>query len=464
MDARPGILLQHCAPELCKLQKQTLFIMKKLFFLPLLLCSILNAQNIVSTYAGNGTPGFLNGDTATARFRSPFGLCADGNGNIYIADAGNNCIRMISAAGVVTTIAGTGTAGYQDGPAATAMFNSPSDLCIDVNGNIYVSDFQNQRIRKISSGMVTTVAGSGTAGYFDAFDTVAQFNYPRGICVDLVGNIYVGDSWNHRIRKIDFLGNVTTYAGGGTNTGVGSIGDYIDAADTNARFYTPSGLNIDVNGNVYVADAYNHRIRKIDALRNVTTVAGSGITGPGNGGYQNGPVGTSILNTPTEVAIDGSGKIYFSDTFSNRIRIISNGNVDLIAGSGNSGYVNGLDVNAEFNYPRGLALNPAATQIYLCDYNNHSIRKIVLGLVGTGELINDLAIGLFPNPAIDHLTLNFNGESAAVEIFDVAGNCVYRNAAAKPGEMVDISTLSVGIYVVSVFTEGKCFNERFVKK
>ncbi len=135
---------------------------------------------------------------------------------------------------------------------------------------MYVSDFINQRIRKISNDMeVTTIAGSGQAGYLEGPADEAKFNYPRGICLDDTGNIYIGDSWNHRIRKISTDGIVSTWAGGGTTIGVQSVGDYVDASDTAARFYTPCEVSIDQFNNIFVADAYNHRIRKIDPTRMV---------------------------------------------------------------------------------------------------------------------------------------------------------------------------------------------------
>jgi sugar lactone lactonase YvrE len=252
--------------------------MRRLFLFLILISGFAEAQNMVSTYAGTNTAAFTNGDTASARFKTPFGICMDKSGNLYLADAGNNCIRKISATGTVTTLAGTGLAGYVDGPALSAQFNSPTGVCVDDSFNVYVADFQNQRIRKISfTGSVTTIAGSGTAGYLDGAPLTSQFNYPRGICRNKKGELFVGDSWNHRIRKIASNGTVSTYAGGGSTIGVSSIGSLVDAKDTAARFYTPCGLAIDRTGIIFVADAYNHRIRKIDTLKQVTTIAGSGI-------------------------------------------------------------------------------------------------------------------------------------------------------------------------------------------
>ena len=223
------------------------------------------AQNYVSTYAGDGTNGYADGDTSTCKFKGPFGMCIDNSGNLYIADNSNHRIRKISTDGTVATLAGTGVAGYLDGPGSTAKFNAPSDLCADADGNIYVSDFQNQYIRKITpDGTVSTIAGSGVAGFLDGTSSVAEFNYPRGICIDAQGNLFIGDSWNHRIRKIDVNGNVTTLAGGGDTIGVQSQGNYKDGSDTLARFNVPCGMSIDGDGNLYVADNKNHRVQKFN--------------------------------------------------------------------------------------------------------------------------------------------------------------------------------------------------------
>ncbi len=218
-----------------------------------LLVNPLQSQNYVSIYAGTGSSGFVNGDTSIASFNRPFGICIDTAGNLYIADAYNNCIRKISTDGQVSIYAGSGTAGYLDGEASEAKFNQPLNICLDDEGNMYVSDFINQRIRKISSDMmVTTIAGTGQSGHQNGAAAEAKFNYPRGICIDDTGNLYIGDSWNHRIRKISVDGVVSDWAGGGTVIGVQSVGDYVDASDTAARFYTPCELSIDQFNNIFV--------------------------------------------------------------------------------------------------------------------------------------------------------------------------------------------------------------------
>ena len=338
--------------------------------------SLTFAQYNVSTFAGSDS-GFVNAKLTDAEFSTAFGMCMDSSGNIYVTDAGNNCIRMIDTAGTVSTFAGTGIPGNDDGTTATATFYSPTGICSDNFGNFYVADFLNHTIRKIDSdGLVTTLAGSGQPGFADGYATEAQFNYPRGICVDAEGNLYVGDSWNHRIRKITPDGNVTTYAGGGDQIGTESEGSCINGPVATARFYTPCGVAVDNFGNVYVADALNHRIRKIDNFGNVTTVAGSGESGWDNGGFLDAEDTLAVLNTPTELFVTPDQNIIFSDTYGNRVRMVSNGQVTTIAGDGNAGYLNGDGSTAEFNTPRGIVMNSTNGNIYVFDSRNFRIRLI----------------------------------------------------------------------------------------
>ncbi|RJR10462.1 hypothetical protein C4588_03180 [Candidatus Parcubacteria bacterium] len=348
-------------------------VFSKLFFLFFTLLSALFilhspsfAQYSVSTYAGSDS-GFVNGTLAESKFNGSFGICIDKDGNLYIADSGNNCIRKIDTGGIVSTFAGTSKVGSKNGDRLSSTFNSPTGICTDDNGNFYVADFLNHLIRKIDNqGSVTTLAGSGQPGFADGFANEAMFNFPRGIAIDGYGNIFVGDSWNHRIRKITPDGNVTTYAGGGTDIGPESKGGYIDGPDTTARFFTPCGVACDLYGNVYVADALNHRIRKIDSYGNVTTVAGSGQSGWNNGDFNDGDYKSAILNTPTELCVTFDEDIIFSDTFGNRVRKLSyDGRVITIAGDGTPGFLDGDGALSKFNYPRGIVMDNAEKIIYV---------------------------------------------------------------------------------------------------
>lgn len=426
-----------------------------------------STQNYVSTYAGS-TLGFVDGDTAVAKFAGPFGMCIDASNNVYIADADNNCIRKISAEGIVSTYAGTGVAGFADGAVTSAQFKAPSDLCIDDAGNVYVSDFENQRIRKIDiSGNVTTIAGNGNIGYLDGNNKDAEFDYPRGIVMDIEGNLFISDSWNHRIRKINLTDSiVSTFAGGGINTGVSSIGDHIDGSDTTARFYTPSGLAIDGENNIYVADAYNHRIRKITPDAIVSTIAGSGPIGAGVGGYSNGDALTSLLNTPTELFVATDGRIYISDTYNYRVRLLDDETLFDVAGNGDAGYEDGIDSLAEFKFTRGIVLDASKEHIYVCDYTNRRIRKITLNyFTGLESLEVTEDIQIFPNPNNGIFQIYNAAETNPlyINIFDINGKIIFEKLFNNESVLnIDISDFQSGIYFIKFNYEDAILMEKMI--
>jgi hypothetical protein len=432
----------------------------RLFILSLLILNqvnINNAQNYVTTYAGTGSPGFVNGDTSIASFNKPFGICIDQSGNLYLADSYNNCIRKIGIDGIVSTYAGSGTAGYLDGPASEAKFNQPINICFDEEGNMYVSDFLNQRIRKISFDMnVTTIAGTGVAGLLDGPVSQAKFNYPRGICLDDTGNIYIGDSWNHRVRKISPDGMVSTWAGGGTTIGVQSVGDYVDASDTAARFYTPCELSIDVSNNIFVADAYNHRIRKIDSNRMVTTVAGSGESGPDAGGFLDGPGNQALFKVPTACLVSLTGSVYVGDGQNQRVRKInSDGIVSTLAGSGETGFENGTDTLATFNFPRGCVMDYEAHRLYVVDYNNHAVRIIhVSEITGLNDKNNETKVEINPNPSSSDIQIRCEiyQSNLTIRIYNASGKLVYEQKGINErSTFFDVSELNNGVYSVTLF-------------
>ena len=231
---------------------------------------------LVTTLAGTvGTRGALNGQDTLATFNKPFGAAVDGTGKVYVADAGNNLIRAITPEGVVSTFAGTGAAGAADGT-DTATFNSPLGVAVDGAGNVYVADYGNDLIRKISSaGVVSTLAGSGATGADNGAGTAATFNLPEGVAVDAAGNVYVADNGNNLIRKITPDGTVSTLAGSGMAGSANGTG-------TAASFNSPFGIAVDGTGNIYVADAGNNLIRKVTPAGVVSTFAGNGKKGTGN--------------------------------------------------------------------------------------------------------------------------------------------------------------------------------------
>ena len=284
------------------------------------------------TFAGiAGSGGAIDGSGGTtnapALFDHPNGVVVDSSGNLYVADSSNDTIRKITAAGVVSTIAGTpGIAGNLDGTGTAASFRSPQGPAIDSAGNIYVAEYANSIIRKITpAGVVTTLAGyAGNDGSLDGTGTAASFGNPRGVAVDSSGNVYVADSGNDLIRKITSAGVVTTLAG--TAVTAGSA----DGTGTAATFNYPERVAVDGSGNIYVADTYNHTIRKVTSAGVVTTLAGTA----GALGSADGTGAAARFDYPSGLAVDGSGNIYVADQGNDTIRKISSaGVVTTLAGT-----------------------------------------------------------------------------------------------------------------------------------
>ena len=345
----------------------------------------------IFTFAGTGEGGAGGdgGPATEAQLSSPYGLALDGSGNLYVADLSNNRIRRIDAEGVITTIGGTGERGFggDGGPATEAQFNFPTGLAVDGSGNLYVADTGNTRIRRIDAeGVITTIAGTGERGFGGDGGpaTEAQLSSPFGLAVDGSGNLYVADTNNHRIRRIDAEGVITTIAG----TGEGGAGGDGGPA-TEAQFSSPYGLAVDGSGNLYVADLSNHRIRRIDAEGVITTIGGTGERGFGGDG---GPATEAQFNFPTGLAVDGSGNLYVADTGNTRIRRIdAEGVITTIAGTGERGFGGdgGPATEAQFAWPTGLALDGSGN-LYVADSGDNRVRRIdaegvITTFAGTGK-------------------------------------------------------------------------------
>ena len=325
----------------------------------------------ITTVAGTGTSGF-SGDGAAAvaaQLNRPGGLALDGSGNLYIADTSNNRIRKVDSSGNISTVAGGGSSLGDGGAATAARLNGPQGVALDGSGNLYIADTLNQRIRKVdSSGNISTVAGTGTAGFSGdgAAATAAQLSNPQGVAVDGSGNLYIGDRDNQRIRKVDSAGNISTVAGTGTR---GFSGD--GAAATAARLSWPSGVAVDGSGNLYITDRLNHRIRKVDSAGNISTVAGTGRQGfSGDGAAAT----AAQLSNPEDVTLDGSGNLYIADFWNQRIRKVdSAGNISTVAGGAVGD--GGAAVAARLIYPRDVAPDGSGN-LYIADNSNHRIRKV----------------------------------------------------------------------------------------
>ncbi len=325
----------------------------------------------VATVAGVvETPGFNDGPALGARFFQPHGIAADSQGRVFIADRNNHTIRLFDTkTGMVSTLAGTpGQIGSNDGIGSNARFNEPWGVCATPDGVVYVADTRNNKIRKVTpDGTVTTVAGTGNYGTSNGNALAATFGNPTGIEIDAVGNIYVADHLTHIIRKISPNGTVSTLAG------TAYIPGDVDGNGTGAQFWRPYGLSLDNDGNILVADEWNHKIRKITPQGTVTTLAGTGMEG-----YEDGLAANASFNLPWDITTDPDGNVYVADGYNYVIRKIgTDGNVSTIAGTvGITGGQNGQGINASFNGATGITRSQESASLFVADAYNHLIREI----------------------------------------------------------------------------------------
>src|SRR6185437_8902346 len=342
------------------------------------------APYVFTTLAGKaGSSGATNEPGVAARFKNPFGIAIDQADNLYIADTGNSTIRKIAFDGTVSTLAGSaGNPGTADGTGEGAQFNHPTGVAVDLSGNVYVADWGNHTIRKITSdGTVSTIAGmAGSSGTNNDVGNLARFNHPAGVAVDSLGNLYVADEWSHAIRKLTPDGgnwDVTTVAGS-----PGKRGD-VDATNSQARFDFPAGIAVDGDGNLYIADSGNNTIRKavqVSSVWTVSTVAGL----PENSGSADGLKDAARFNEPLGVAVDHLQNVYVTDFGNHTIRMITPaGVVSTVGGTaGANGGANGLAgpnvpswaTPASFNWPAGIAVD-AKSDVYIAEAGNHTIRE-----------------------------------------------------------------------------------------
>ncbi|GEM_PF-644593 len=336
-------------------------------------------NNLITTIAGNGTSGFAGdgGIATTGKVNFPYGVAADGAGNVFIVDSSNYRIRKVDLNGVMTTVAGKGVAAfYGDCSAATnAYLNTSYGMAVDGMGNLFIADTYNNRIRKVdTNGIITTVAGKSSSGFSGdgGAATNAKLYYPYGVMVDTNGNLFIADTYNHRIRKVDTNGVITTVAGKSSS---GFSGD--GGAATNANLYRPQSVAMDGNGNLFIADAYNYRVRKVDVYGVITTIAGNGSTSfSGDNG-----VATNAGMNPFGVSVDGYGDVLIADRSNNRIRRVDPyGIITTVAGTNSYGY--GGDgvaaTNAPLYYPSGVAMDSYG-RILIADTYNNRIRRFGQG-------------------------------------------------------------------------------------
>ncbi|MEV3852250.1 RICIN domain-containing protein [Streptomyces microflavus] len=347
----------------------------------------------IRTVAGTGVAGYAgdSGPAVSAQLNRPYGLVMDSAGTLYFCDRDNHRVRRITTDGKISTVAGTGAAGFggDGGPATAAQLKKPRGMTADSAGNLYVADSENNRIRKITAdGKISTVAGTGTAGFGGDGGpaTAAQLKFPFSVAVDSTGALYVSEYGNHRVRKVSPDGNISTVAGVGT-AGFGGDGGPAESAQLNK----PIGLVLDSTGTLYISDSANHRVRKVSPDGNISTVAGVGTAGFGDDG---GPAESAQLNKPFGVAVDSTGALYISEYGNHRVRrVASDGKISTVAGTGAAAFDgdDGPATAAKLNGPLGLAVDCVDT-LYIADLLNNRIRKIaserMAGLPESGTVVS----------------------------------------------------------------------------
>jgi sugar lactone lactonase YvrE len=435
---------------------QKLFIFLVVFLLP-----VVAGAQVIETIAGNGIGGFLDNVTATAaELNGPNSLAVDARGNIYISDFYNNRIRKINTSGVITTIAGTGTSGFSgdNGPATLAELNHPDGIALDNSGNLFMS-LAGHRIRKVNTdGIITTIAGTGAPGYNgdEIPATSAMLWDPYVGATDNSGNLFFSDYNNHRVRKITPSGVITTIAGNGTNSSAGDNGPA-----TAASLGGPCWLFVNASSEIYVPDNIFRCIRKVDAAGIITTFAGGGTSGYGDGG----PALSATFTLPNSITFDHAGNAYIADYGASVVRKVNTaGIITRVAGTGTSGYNgDGIPATSTQISPNTVTCDLSGN-LYIADINNNRIRRITYDATEVNDLTGlTTSVSIYPNPARDKITINTGEQIDRVDIVNLIGQVV-TSPRPSPRERVlsiDVSDLPDGIYFVKV---NGVYAGRFVKE
>lgn len=358
----------------------------------------------ISTVAGTGAYGDSgdNGPAIGAQLDVVCALATDTHGNIYLADSWSHRVRKIDSNGFITTVAGTGVAGSSgDGGAATsAQLAYPRGVAVDAQGVLYISDSGNSRIRKVATdGKISTLAGTDGG----------QLKYPRGLAIDAAGSLYIADSWNYRVQKITAQGQISTFAGNGT---YGTAGD--EGKATDASLGVVQALAFDRQGNLYVSDVYNHSVRKITAAGVISTVIGGGFGAGGDGG----PARSAQLSFPRGLAADAQGNLYVVDAGNHRVRVVrSNGTIGTVAGTGTPGFSGdgGPPAAAQLNNPYDVVIDSSGALV-VADIRNYRLRKAVPGAAAAPALAASAGVqnaATFAPPAAPGMLATIWGERLA---------------------------------------------------
>lgn len=434
-----------------------------LIAISLLLSPLIIQAQIITTFAGNGSSGSNIGDggpATTAVLGDPTGGAFDKYGNYFIACAiGGNYIRRITPAGIITTIAGTGSSGFNgDGiPATTAKLGLPTCVIVDTVGNLYIADGQNNRIRKVDivTGIITTIAGNGTAGYSgdNGPATNAKLNIPCDICFDKYGNLYIADYSNARVRKVNTSGIINTFAGNGIP---GYSGDG-SRADT-GRIGGISGVATDHLGNIYLADISLSRVFKVNTSGIITTVAGTTTGYLYNG--DNMPATNANID-PTKIKIDNYGNLYIAEHQNYRVRrVAANGYIYTEAGLGSSGFSGdgGSATTAQLSYPSGITLDSCGN-LYISEANNNRIRKVTYAkchqLDASEMQEQGTAPFIYPNPINDILHIDGINHLTNYRLISIVGASLQQGSLKSGSNIVSMATLPPGIYLLELADDNK---------
>ncbi|MBA2611501.1 MAG: T9SS type A sorting domain-containing protein [Bacteroidetes bacterium] len=436
--------------------------------LALSLCIYAKAQNI-STYAGTGASGFSGdgGQATSSVLKNPTGVAVDNQGNVYVADSYNSRIRKINAStGVITTVVGSGSYGFagDGGPATAASMTYPIDVAVDSQGNLYIADNANYRIRKVtvSTGIITTIAGNGTSTPTGdgGLATAAQVQVGQ-LTIDAQNNLYI--SAGDRIRKINAsTGIITTVAGTGIS-GYSGDGGLATAAQLNAT----GGVIVDANGNIYIADQGNHRVRKVNASTGIITTI---VNQLGSNSYfgDGGSASAAGITGPYGLALDSQGNLYIADQNDNRIRKVDaiTGIITTIAGTGTGNFSGdgGPATAAELFFPGDLAIdtqnNVYITEGYaLSPVKNYRIRKISNGITGIEQFSSNKGqVTIYPNPFSAQITFDLkenSGKETTVIIYNSIGQIVRTEKSSSEKITIQRENLGSGVYFYKLISESK---------
>ncbi len=429
-----------------------------------LLVSFTSNAQIISTFAGNGVPAYSGdgGQAVDAEIHGPSGMHITSGGDLYFADRYNNVIRKITSAGVISTVAGNGTMGFSgDGGSATdASLNSPVNVTVDGNGNLYIADMGNNRVRMVSgAGIISTIAGNGTAGYNGENDTAtkAALNGPSGVAIDDSGNVFIADKMNSRIRMVDANGGIKTVVGVGIG---GYNGDNLPSSNM-VYVNKPSDVTISPSGNLYIADTYNGMIRKLDKKTGkVSTILATFARYP--------QVGPNLLwtNRPTGLDFDSYGNLYVSnETGYSIVKLDTNKIVYTICGGNATGFTGdgGRASDALMSRGMGVAADDAGN-IYLSDFDNERVRYITTTVSTKNVVSTSAKLNVFPNPSnFGRFTIDLSGVgnvSYTYSFTDVVGRVVC-TGTGNAGALKTVSMCQPdGVYFLTVSTENNKWTQK----